>query len=459
LKALVSSEPYIAVIVTAAGRSERFGGTKKELLSLDGISVLERSLLPFLKQSRLLALTITAPSGREDELAAGISESTRAALTERLGPRFMIVPGGAARRDSVRMGLEALAAALAALPDIAPDAAAPDTVAADRISYEDCIVLIHDAARPWASSDLVSRVARMAMERGACVPVLSLVDTPKELGSDGLVVGHPRRSSLGAAQTPQGFRFEPMLEAHRRAHREALECTDDAELWARYIGPVAWIEGESANRKITFREDLPEKSDRAEGGSGDGGTGMGADEDRESLERSNPLSRARAGALPFRVGLGWDLHRLVAGRPLLLGGVALPSEVGEDAHSDGDVLIHAVIDALLGAAALGDIGTHFPPSGEAWKDADSRDLLARAVALVRNAHWEPGNLDCTVVLERPKILPYKNAIRESLASCLGMDGSNISVKAKTAEGLGDIGAARAVEAQAVVTLFPLHPSR
>ncbi len=426
------SEPYLAVIVTAAGRSERFGGVKKELASLGGRSVLERSLLPFLEQPRLVALTVTAPPGREDELAAGISETTRAALTERLGPRFMIVAGGAARSDSVRLGLESLAAALAA-----PSPAFPGGVPA-----EDCIVLIHDAARPWASAALAARVAGAARERGACVPVLPLVDTPKELGTDGTVIGHPPRSSLGAAQTPQGFRFAPMLEAHRRAHREALDCTDDAELWARYVGPVAWTEGESANRKITFREDLPPES----GGSPNGAAAGAA---------PRVSGREAAGfALPFRIGQGWDLHRLAAGRPLLLGGVRLPSELGEEAHSDGDVLIHAVIDAMLGAAALGDIGTHFPPSDEAWKDADSRDLLARTAALVRGAGWEPGNVDCTVVLERPRMGPYGNAIRESLASCLGVESSAVSVKAKTAEGLGEVGSGRAVEASAVVTLFP-----
>ncbi|HUW40377.1 MAG TPA: 2-C-methyl-D-erythritol 2,4-cyclodiphosphate synthase [Rectinemataceae bacterium] len=424
----MESEPFLAVVVTAAGRSERFGGGKKELLDLGGRSVLERSLSPFLGHPRLAALAITAPPGREAELRAGLSAETAATLAGKLGPRFMVVQGGAARRDSVRLGLEALAAALSA-PDEAAARGAADKAgerAAEGVSLDDCVVLIHDAARPWASGELASRVARAAWERGACVPVLPLVDTPKELGAGRTVTGHPKRASLGAAQTPQGFRFAPMLEAHRSAHRDKLDCTDDAELWAHYVGPVAWTEGEAGNRKITFREDL--------------------DGDR------------RSAALPFRVGQGWDLHRLAAGRRLLLGGIQLPSDQGEDAHSDGDVLLHAIIDALLGAAALGDIGQHFPPSDAAWKDADSRDLLKRSVELVRGAGWEPGNLDCTVVLERPKVGPHRDAIRESLAALLGMPVSAVSVKAKTAEGLGELGAGRAVEASALVTLFPRRPA-
>ena len=136
----------------------------------------------------------------------------------------------------------------------------------------------------------------------------------------------------------------------------------------------------------------------------------------------------------------------------MLGGIEIPSELGEDAHSDGDVLLHAIIDALLGAAALGDIGTHFPPSDEAWRDADSRDLAARAAMLVRASGWELGNLDCTVVLERPKLAPWREAISTSVAACLGLDSEAVSVKAKTAEGLDAAGAGSAVEAQAIALL-------
>ncbi|MBP7096185.1 MAG: 2-C-methyl-D-erythritol 2,4-cyclodiphosphate synthase [Spirochaetia bacterium] len=154
----------------------------------------------------------------------------------------------------------------------------------------------------------------------------------------------------------------------------------------------------------------------------------------------------------FRVGEGWDVHRLVEGRRLLLGGLEIPFERGELGHSDGDVLLHALIDALLGAAALGDIGAHFPPSDARWKDADSLLLLARTVALVAAEGWRIVNADCTVVLERPRLRPHVEAIRARVAAALGLEVGRVSVKAKTAEGLGPIGSGEAVEARAVVLI-------
>jgi 2-C-methyl-D-erythritol 4-phosphate cytidylyltransferase / 2-C-methyl-D-erythritol 2,4-cyclodiphosphate synthase len=402
----------IAVVVTAAGSSARFGGGKKELASLGGRSVLDLALSPFLALSRLSALVITAPPGREAELRDALSPASLAAL-ERLGPgRFAVAAGGELRRDSVRLGLEALAAML---------------VGAGPGALDGTVVLVHDGARPWAVPELVARVAEAAASSGAALPVLPLVDTPKELGPAGLVLRHPRRSSMGGAQTPQGFRLGALLAAHRRAAAEGFDCTDDAELWDRYVGPVAYLPGEEGNRKVTYARDLA------------------------------PAEEPRGAApAPFRVGQGWDLHRLVPGRRLMLGGIEVPSPLGEEAHSDGDVLLHAVIDAILGAAALGDIGTHFPPSDPAWRDADSRLLARRAATLARDAGWGIGNLDCTVVLERPRLGPYKDAIRASLADCLGIPAEAVSVKAKTKEGVDAAGEGRAIEAMAVVALVPLR---
>ncbi len=306
--------------------------------------MLDRSLSPSSTLAGLEALVVTAPPGREAELRAALSPESLDAL-EGLGQgRFAVIAGGPSRRDSVRNGLEELARML----DVRDKGAA---------GLDDIVVLVHDGARPWASAELARRVAETASRSGACVPVGTLVDTPKELGSDGTIIGHPPRSSLGAAQTPQGFRLGSLLAAHRRADVECLDCTDDAEVWDRFVGPVASVPGESDNRKVTYARDM-------------------------ELEDS---------ALAFRIGQGWDLHRLVLGRPLLIGGVEVPSELGEDAHSDGDVLLHAIVDALFGAAALGDIGTHFPPSDEKWRGADSRDLARRAAAIVRDAGWRIGN--------------------------------------------------------------------
>jgi 2-C-methyl-D-erythritol 4-phosphate cytidylyltransferase / 2-C-methyl-D-erythritol 2,4-cyclodiphosphate synthase len=409
-----------AAIVTAAGSSRRFGGgQKKELVRLGGRSILDLSLSSLIALPALEALVITAPPGREAELRESLSADSLAAL-ERLGPgRFAVVSGGETRRDSVRLGLEALASMAAPATAAAPSA---DRAAADAASSAGLVVLVHDGARPWAAPELSAAIAAVAAEKGACVPIVALVDTPKELGPDGLISRHPGRASLGGVQTPQGFRLGPLLEAHRRAAAEGVECTDDAELWDRYVGPVSWIPGDPANRKVTLRSDIETAAAR------------------------------ESGLFAFRVGQGWDLHRLVPGRRLMIGGVEVPSELGEDAHSDGDVLLHAVIDALLGAAALGDIGTHFPPSDRRWKGADSRDLARRAAALVREAGWELGNLDCTVALERPRLGPFRAAICDTIATCLGIDRGAVSFKAKTSEGVDAVGEGRAIEAQAIALL-------
>lgn len=411
----------VAVLITAAGRGERFGA-KKETAELSGRTVLDRSVSAFIGLPGLSALVITAPLGSETSLREALAADTLSDLETRLGDRFAVVPGGATRRDSVRLGLEALARALA------PADAAAGTGAPLPEALRDMVVLVHDGARPWLSHDLAERVASAAARAGACVPVTGLLETPKEISPDGLVVRHPPRSTLANAQTPQGFRLGPLLDAHRRAEAEGVDATDDAELWARYVGPVAWTEGERANRKITFREDL---GFRPVAGTPESASGA-------------------ADAEPFRVGEGWDIHRLVPGRRLMLGGVEVPSDLGEDGWSDGDVLLHAVIDALLGSAALGDIGFRFPPGAPEWKDADSRDLTRQARDLVLRAGWRPVNLDCTVVLERPKLAPYRDAIRAVLAELLDMDAEAVSFKAKTMEGLGPVGEGRAVEARAVL---------
>jgi 2-C-methyl-D-erythritol 4-phosphate cytidylyltransferase/2-C-methyl-D-erythritol 2,4-cyclodiphosphate synthase len=407
----------VAVVVTAAGSSVRFGSGKKELASLGERSVLEASISPFLDLPGLAALVITSPAGQESELRAALSSECLAALASLGNGRFAIVPGGPSRRDSVRLGLEELERMLCG--------------AKASEGLDETIVLVHDGARPWASADLAARTVAVAAKRGAAVPVVPLIDTPKQLDPDGTVLGHPSRSSLGSAQTPQGFRLGSLLSAHRRAAAERVDCTDDAELWDRYVGPVAWVSGEVSNRKVTYARDI-EGSRDLEG----------------SRETVGP-----GGQRVFRIGQGWDLHKLVSGRRLVLGGIEVPSDKGEEAHSDGDVLLHAIIDALFGAAALGDIGTHFPPSDTRWKDADSRELARRAAALLGAAGWEIGNLDCTVVLEAPKLGPYKEAMRESIASCLGISPSLVSVKAKTKEGVDAAGEGLAIEASTVVMLF------
>jgi 2-C-methyl-D-erythritol 4-phosphate cytidylyltransferase/2-C-methyl-D-erythritol 2,4-cyclodiphosphate synthase len=282
-------------------------------------------------------------------------------------------------------------------------------------------VLIHDGARPFVTAELVRAVLHSAQQTGAAVPAIMSADTIKQAaltGERSVITAHLKRADLRAVQTPQGFAYAPLLEAHQKARQEGKTYTDDSEIWHDYVGPVAVVDGSPANRKITTPEDFS------------------------------------ASRLP-RVGIGWDRHRLASGRRLLLGGVAIPSEKGEDGHSDGDVLAHAVMDALLGAAGLGDIGERFPPGDPQWKDADSMDLLRDVRRDVRAAGWTVGNLDCVVILESPRVLPHRQAIRQSLGEALGVPPERVFLKGKTGEGLGAVGRGEAVEALATVLVVPV----
>jgi 2-C-methyl-D-erythritol 4-phosphate cytidylyltransferase/2-C-methyl-D-erythritol 2,4-cyclodiphosphate synthase len=287
------------------------------------------------------------------------------------------------------------------------------------------VVLVHDAARPWVAADTIDAVLASARVNGACIPLSDLPDTPKTISAGGFIETHLERASVKAAQTPQGFALASLAAAHGVAAAEGWTCTDDASIWDRYVGKVASVPGDRKNRKITFREDLSAEEDR----------------------------------IAFRIGEGWDIHPLESGRRLLLGGIRIEHDKGEAGHSDGDVLWHAIIDALIGAAALGDIGSHFPPSDPRWKDADSGHLARIAADKVREAGWRLGNVDCTVILEKPRLGPYREAICASIAETLGLPRSAVSVKAKTNEGFGEIGSGNAIEARAVALLAHRREAR
>lgn len=392
------------LLLTAAGSSSRFAEGKKEFRDLGGKTVLRRSLDPFLALPGLEEIVVTHPKGRENETRESLGVDDLTPSGTPLFPTIGFVEGGETRQESVRKGLEHLGS---------------------RGDGKDAIVLVHDGARPWASPELVSSVLHGALSEGACVPLVDLADTPKIIGQDSVILDHPSRSKVKAAQTPQGFRLQELLKAHRTASEEGWACTDDSSLWHRYVGPVHFVPGAQSNRKITYREDLM------------------------------PLEpeRAASAAVERRIGEGWDIHPLTEGRALLLGGLKIDFPKGEAGHSDGDVLWHCVMDALLGAAGLGDIGFHFPPSEAEWKDADSSGLARHAAALVRGKGWEIENIDATVVIERPRLSSYKEAIRENMARVLGVDPGRISIKAKTYEGFGEVGQGRAVQARAVALLI------
>ncbi|MCX7026637.1 MAG: 2-C-methyl-D-erythritol 2,4-cyclodiphosphate synthase [Spirochaetes bacterium] len=395
----------VFLLLAAGGTSARFGGGKKEFFDLGGKSVLLRALEPFLGLAGLAGIAVVYPAGMLEETAEALGGKTIEKLESSLGKGIRLVEGGKTRQASVAGGL----AVLASMSDVEG-------------SGNGDLVLVHDAARPWVSPALAEAVLASTRRYGASIPLCELPDTPKEVGNAGFIASHPERSSMKAAQTPQGFALAPLLAAHAAAAAEVWSCTDDSSLWERYVGKVAYVEGERKNRKLTYRDDLEAEAPNAQ----------------ESLE--------------FRIGEGWDIHPLVEGRPLLLGGVRLEYTKGEAGYSDGDVLWHAIIDAILGAAGLGDIGGHFPSGDPRWKNADSSLLAAEAAKLLRRRGWIISNLDSTVILEAPRLGPCSEAIRLKIAFVLNLDPDRVSVKAKTFEGFGEVGRGEAVEARAVALI-------
>jgi 2-C-methyl-D-erythritol 4-phosphate cytidylyltransferase / 2-C-methyl-D-erythritol 2,4-cyclodiphosphate synthase len=321
-----------------------------------------------------------------------------------------IVAGGERRQDSVRAGL-------AALPEGTE------------------IVLIHDGARPLAEPALFDRCAAAAAESGAAIAAAPVSDTLKRV-TEGIISGTVDRTGLWAAQTPQAFRLESLRWAMNVGSGESV--TDEARLCEAAGLAVTVVPSSLANLKVTHSEDIAVA---------------------DALLRARHGPQSSAG--PVRTGIGYDAHRFASGRRLILGGVEIAHHQGLDGHSDADVLLHAIADAVLGAAALGDIGQHFPPSDERFHDADSQVLLCEAVRLAREAGWAPGNLDATVLAEAPRLAPHVSLMRERIAACLGLSQDAVSVKATTNEGMGSIGRGEGIAALATATLVPVvfNPER
>ena len=229
--------------------------------------------------------------------------------------------------------------------------------------------------------------------------------------------------NLAAVQTPQGFLFSRLLDAHKKAAEDGKNYTDDTEIWGKYCGKVKIVDGDSINKKITYPSDIPQQ--------------------KPDVKKESKM---------LRTGLGYDLHKLVEGRKLMLGGIEIPFEKGEDGHSDGDVLLHALTDALLGASGMGDIGSFFPPEDQKWKDADSKMLLKTVWNKITEKGWKLENADCVIALEKPKFIPYRQKVIESIATILEVQSDQIFVKAKTGEKMGKIGRSEAIEVWATCLL-------
>jgi 2-C-methyl-D-erythritol 4-phosphate cytidylyltransferase/2-C-methyl-D-erythritol 2,4-cyclodiphosphate synthase len=377
----------VAVLVVAAGRGERAGGSvPKQYAPLLGKPILRWTLEAFARHPRVASIQV-AIGPEQDQLYAAAVEGLD------LVPA---IAGGATRQESVRRGLEALAS-------VAPD-----------------IVLIQDAARPLVSRRLIDGVIA-ALEGGAdgAVPLLAVADTLKR-NDDGKWSTVPREGLL-RAQTPQGFRFTKILRAHR--HYAAQDVTDDMAL-AELAGlHIAAVEGEDANMKVTTPQDF-------------------------ALAEAH--LRARLGE--SRTGTGYDVHRFAPGDHVWLCGIKLPHDHALEGHSDADAGLHALTDAILGAIGEGDIGEHFPPSDERWRGAPSWKFLDHAASLVRNKGGAISHCDVTIICERPKVGPHREAMRTRIAEILKLDVSRVSVKATTTEGLGFEGRREGLAAQAVATV-------
>jgi 2-C-methyl-D-erythritol 4-phosphate cytidylyltransferase/2-C-methyl-D-erythritol 2,4-cyclodiphosphate synthase len=385
----------IAALIMAAGRGERagIGLIPKQYQLIGGEPVLRRSVAAMLAHEAVASVRVVIAAGDEGRYRDAI------AADPRLGPPIV---GGDTRQASVALGLEALAAS--------PPAK----------------VLIHDAARPFVPRAVIDRVIAGLATEAAVVPTLPAASTLKRVDR-GHVVGTVLREGVHAAETPQGFRFATILAAHRRAAAEGRFATDDAAL-VEWMGvPVAAVAGDPANVKLTTADDLT------------------AAERRLTTEATLRL-------LDVRVGMGHDVHAFGPGDHVTLGGVAIPHSHGLTGHSDADVVLHALTDAILGALADGDIGVHFPPGDARFAGVSSDRFLADAAARVKARGGVIAHLDVTILAEAPRVGPHRDAMRARIAAIAGVSVDRVAVKAGTSEGLGFVGRREGIVAYATATV-------
>ena len=383
--------PQTAAIIVAAGRGHRAGGgVPKQYRAIAGQPVLRTCLATFVRHPDIGA--VLPVIHRDDE-----------ALFAPLAADLRLLPpvhGGATRQASVCAGLEALAADK---PDL---------------------VLIHDAARPFASAALIARAIEAGRRNAAAIPALKITDTVKEVDMQGRVAATRDRDALRTVQTPQAFAFEALLAAHRRAAEAGRDdFSDDAALmeWAGHA--VATFEGEVSNMKVTSEDDFV---------------------------RAEAMRMAALGDV--RIGSGVDVHAFAPGDHLTLGGVRIPHSHALSGHSDADVILHAIVDAILGALADGDIGVHFPPSDPQWRGASSDRFLAFAIERLKARGGIIAHIDVNVVCEAPRIGPHRDAMRANIARLAGIEAARVGIKATTSETMGFIGRGEGMIATATVTI-------
>ena len=389
-----AAKPWALVLAAGQGNrmAESTGGTAKQFLPWRGVPLFWHAARAMSRSACVAGIVFVFPASQieqANELLADLQKH------DDLGLPWVSACGGALRQDSVRLGL-------AALP------------------VRPASVLVHDAARPFLTPALVRSVCHeLAQGAAGVIPAISVTDTIK-IVENGRVTATLPRDGLAAVQTPQGFQLQTLLDAHAHALEAGLAVTDDASLLEALGFEVRVIQGEAANVKITRPEDL------------------------DLLRNETPLPS-------FRTGMGYDVHRYGQGRPMRLGGVSIPNAPEVLAHSDGDVLLHALSDALLGCACLGDIGQHFSDKDARFEGISSAILLHQVLDMVREAGCTPCHVDMTIVAQVPKLAPYREEIRKNVARLMGLPASSVNLKATTEEHLGFTGRSEGIKAYAVVT--------
>ena len=392
-----------AAVIVAAGRGERAGQSTegpKQYRRIGGQAVLAHTLRTFLACEQISPVVVVIHADDHDLYHAALK---RADIDAAL---LKLVTGGPTRQESTRLGL-------LALQDDAPD-----------------YVMIHDGVRPFITQDLLKRIMIALHPQTGVLPALAVSDTLKQAGGDALVTKTVPRAGLFAAQTPQSFPFAPILDAHNAAFALGrTDFTDDAAIAEWQSIPVRVVEGSADNTKITWAKDI---------------------------EMADQRLRQDMVAFPdIRTGNGYDVHSFEPGDHVWLCGVKIPHDFKLNGHSDADVALHALTDALLATRGAGDIGTHFPPSDPQWKGAASRQFVEFAVKTVREAGGRIANADITLIAEEPKIGPHREAMTAELSDMLGVSADRVSVKATTNEKMGFVGRKEGIAS--IVTVSVIYP--
>jgi 2-C-methyl-D-erythritol 4-phosphate cytidylyltransferase/2-C-methyl-D-erythritol 2,4-cyclodiphosphate synthase len=384
----------VSVVIPAAGIGSRMGATvPKQFIEVDGLSILRRTVMVFAGIPYVKQVIVACASEFADTIRDQVGD-----LFD-MDAVLITVDGGAQRQDSVRNALR-------------------------HPALSGSLVAIHDAVRPNVSPELVHRVCQAASKSGAAIPAIAARDTVKRSVDNLRISETLPRHQIWLAQTPQVFETSLIRQAHEKAYSNQYHGTDDASL-IEYIGKdVEIVEGELANIKITSPEDLAYIS----------------------------AMKGSANIPDLRIGHGYDVHRLEAGRKLILGGVEIPHDMGLLGHSDADALLHAITDAVIGALALGDIGSHFPDTDPDNKDLDSRIFLKKAVQLAHDRGFRISNIDSVVVAEKPKLRGHIDSMRQAISVDLGIGIDRVSVKATTSEKMGFVGRGEGMAAMATVLL-------